>query len=59
MGQRNRFKFGEKAPNNGMYMEIGETGSMVKDPQQVHLDAGMSFPETKNEDRVWTFKPKP
>ncbi|WP_280769278.1 YjzC family protein [Salipaludibacillus daqingensis] len=59
MGQRNQFKAGDKAPNNGVYMEIGETRSMVQDPKQIHLEAGMTFPETTNKDRVWTFKQKP
>ncbi|PYZ93530.1 YjzC family protein [Salipaludibacillus keqinensis] len=59
MGQSRQFKSGEKAPNNGMYVEIGETGSMVQNPQQVHLEAGATFPDTTNKDRVWTYKRKP
>lgn len=59
MGQRHQFKHGDKAPNNGFYVEIGETGSMVKGPKQIHLDAGDSFPSNSNKDRVWTYKRKP
>ena len=29
MGQNRQFTPGQKAPNNGMYLEIGETGSNV------------------------------
>ncbi|KGX87737.1 YjzC family protein [Pontibacillus litoralis] len=59
MGQRHQFKHGEKAPNNGVYVEIGETGSMVQNPQQIHLEAGKVFPPNTNKDRVWTYKRKP
>lgn len=59
MGQNHQFKHGQKAPNNGTYVEIGETGSMVTDPQQIKLNAGDPFPETTNHNRVWTYKRKP
>ncbi|RKL67748.1 YjzC family protein [Salipaludibacillus neizhouensis] len=59
MGQQKRFKHGEKAPNNGVYIEIGETGSMVQKPKQVHLEAGDKFPESSNHNRVWSYKVKP
>ena len=59
MGQSRQFRAGDKAPNNGVYIEIGETGSMVNDPKQVRLEAGESFPETENQNRIWTYKPKP
>ncbi|MED1819886.1 YjzC family protein [Bacillus subtilis] len=54
MGQQHQFRPGQKAPNNGVYVEIGETGSMVKNPQKVHLSAGEMFPETSNHNRLWT-----
>ncbi|NEU29694.1 YjzC family protein [bacterium LRH843] len=54
-----QFEHGQKAPNNGIYVEIGETGSMVKNPKSVKLKAGDPFPESTNDDRKWTFKPKP
>jgi len=56
MGEISQFKGGEKAPNNGVYIEVGETGSNVEDPQQVSMKAGEKFPETKNNDRVWKNK---
>ncbi|OEH91637.1 YjzC family protein [Bacillus solimangrovi] len=59
MGQRRQFNPGDKAPNNGMYVEIGETGSMVKSPQQIELKTGDRFPETANHNRKWTYKRKP
>ncbi|WP_096189407.1 YjzC family protein [Evansella halocellulosilytica] len=59
MGQRRQFKSGAKAPNNGIYVEIGESGSTVNDPRQIKLKAGDTFPETSNENRIWTYKRKP
>ncbi|GIO23822.1 YjzC family protein [Oceanobacillus sp. J11TS1] len=56
MGEISEFKGGEKAPNNGVYIEVGETGSGVKDPQQISMKAGEKFPETTNDDRVWKNK---
>ncbi|GGE43781.1 hypothetical protein GCM10011391_23250 [Pullulanibacillus camelliae] len=58
-GQNNRFKPGDKVPNDGTYMEIGETGSMVETPEIIHKKAGQEFPTTANKDRVWMRKPKP
>ncbi|WP_404451703.1 YjzC family protein [Virgibacillus necropolis] len=54
MGEYSHFRFGQKAPNNGVYMEIGETGSMVNDPKIIKLKAGEKFPQNSNFDRVWT-----
>ncbi|MGM9988288.1 MAG: YjzC family protein [Bacillaceae bacterium] len=59
MGQHRQFRPGQKAPNNGTYVEIGETGSMVKNPKKVDLEAGDTFPDTTNHNRVWTYKRKP
>jgi len=59
MGQNRQFRPGQKAPNNGIYIEVGETGSMVVDPKKVELKAGHRFPETSNHNRVWPYKPKP
>jgi hypothetical protein len=59
VGQQHQFRPGQKAPNNGVYVEIGETGSMVKNPQKIHLSAGEMFPETSNHNRLWTYKRKP
>lgn len=59
MGQNRHFTPGQKAPNNGVYIEIGETGSNVNNPKQIKLEAGDSFPETSNQNRHWTYKRKP
>ncbi|MDF9780424.1 hypothetical protein OKW13_001087 [Bacillus velezensis] len=45
MGQQHQFRPGQKAPNNGVYVEIGETGSMVKNPQKIKLTVGEMFPD--------------
>ncbi|OIJ18476.1 YjzC family protein [Anaerobacillus alkalidiazotrophicus] len=58
MGQSRQFTHGQKAPNNGIYVEIGETGDMVQNPQKVKLKAGDHFPETSNQNRKWTYKSK-
>jgi hypothetical protein len=59
MGQNRQFKPGQKAPNNGAYVEIGETGSTVLNPKKVKLEAGDTFPETSNHNRIWTYQRKP
>lgn len=58
MGEISQFRSGDKAPNNGVYIEVGETGSNVNDPQQIELKTGDTFPETSNKDRVWQNKRK-
>ena len=59
MGQNRQFKPGQKAPNNGIYIEIGETGSTVNNPQRLKLRAGDVFPENSNHNRIWTYQRKP
>lgn len=59
MGQNRQFKPGQKAPNNGVYIEIGETGSTVVNPQKIRLRAGEAFPENSNHNRLWTYLRKP
>jgi hypothetical protein len=59
MGQNRQFTSGQKAPNNGIYIEIGETGDGVKNPQKIKLKAGDAFPETSNHNRKWTYQRKP
>jgi hypothetical protein len=59
MGQSRQFIAGQKAPNNGIYVEIGETGSMVTNPREIKLSAGDEFPEPANHNRKWTYKRKP
>jgi hypothetical protein len=59
MGQSHQFKSGQKAPNNGVYVEIGDTESNVNNPKKIRLKAGDRFPETSNDERVWTYQHKP
>ncbi|WP_160724677.1 YjzC family protein [Bacillus sp. USDA818B3_A] len=59
MGQNHQFRPGKKAPNNGYYIEMGDAGSNVTNPKKIKLKAGDSFPETSNDDRVWTYVRKP
>jgi hypothetical protein len=59
MGQSRQFHAGQKAPNNGIYIEIGETGSTVNNPQRLKMRAGDAFPENSNHNRVWTYQRKP
>lgn len=55
MGEPTQFRAGQKAPKNGMYIEIGETGSSIQEPQMLKMQTGDKFPETTNQDRVWTY----
>ena len=59
MGQSRQFRAGQKAPNNGIYLEIGESGSTVKNPKRLKMKAGDAFPENSNGDRIWTYQRKP
>jgi hypothetical protein len=56
MGQQNQFEPGDKVPNNGWYVEIGERSEVtgITNPRRVHLQRGDRFPDTANEDRKWT-----
>lgn len=56
MGEYSHFRFGQKAPNNGLYREIGEEGNNVKDPKMIKLRSGDKFPQNSNHDRVWTYE---
>jgi len=59
MGQNHQFKPGQKAPNNGTYIEIGDTGSPVINPQKLYLKKGQRFPEASNHERLWAYTRKP
>src|SRR5699024_9478570 len=37
MGERTEFRTGDKAPNNGVYIEFGETGSTCKIPNRLNF----------------------
>jgi hypothetical protein len=58
MGEKTEFEPGDKAPNSGEYMEVGERAFHmgIEDPQIVTLEKGASFPETKNHNRKWKRK---
>ncbi|OAB42043.1 YjzC family protein [Paenibacillus glacialis] len=60
MGEGTEFKPGDKAPNNGHYMEFGDIGleTTIVDPKHVTLRKGERFPETSNKDRIWKKKHK-
>lgn len=58
MGQNRQFRAGQKVPNNGIYMEIGEEGDSVMNPKQVKLKAGDRFPENSNHNRKWANRRK-
>lgn len=58
MGEQTRWHKGDKAPNNGIYMEAGELAHHmgIEDPKIVQLEKGDRFPENTNGDRVWVLK---
>lgn len=55
MGEKTQFVPGDKAPNEGRYIEIGENAFHmgINNPEIVHLKKGDSFPDTKNHNRKW------
>ncbi|MBD8067551.1 YjzC family protein [Bacillus sp. PS06] len=59
MGQSHQFRAGQKAPNNGIYVEIGDTGDPVQQPKRIKLKAGDPFPENSNHERKWSYQTKP
>ncbi|MDE5148838.1 YjzC family protein [Paenibacillus larvae] len=58
MGEKSQFVPGDKAPNDGEYMEIGENAFHmgINDPQIIKLKKGDPFPETSNHNRKWKRK---
>lgn len=55
LGERTQFNPGDKVPNDGVYIEIGENDHImgINDPQRIELKAGQRFPETSNHNRKW------
>lgn len=55
MGEKTEFVVGDKAPNNGRYIEIGENDFHmgIEDPLIINLKQGEKFPENKNHNRKW------
>lgn len=56
MGERTEFRPGEEAPNDGVYIEIGENDFHmgIKNPKRIKMRAGQTFPNTSNHNRKWT-----
>ncbi|MFC0210943.1 YjzC family protein [Paenibacillus chartarius] len=55
MGEQTQFNRGQKAPNDGIYKEVGDRDHHmgIEDPQIIHLKKGERFPNNTNEDRKW------
>jgi hypothetical protein len=55
LGEKTQFTIGDKAPNDGKYIEIGEDAIHmgINDPQIVTLKKGDPFPDTSNHNRKW------
>ncbi|GAB6990962.1 YjzC family protein [Paenibacillus pini] len=60
MGEQTEYEPGDKAPNPGIYMEVGEASfhTEVNNPQKIRLEKGDTFPETTNKNRKWKKKEK-
>lgn len=58
MGEQSLFEPGQKAPNNAIYMEVGEDDfhTNINNPKKVKLKKGDTFPETSNHERKWRRK---
>ncbi|CAG7643299.1 hypothetical protein PAESOLCIP111_04458 [Paenibacillus solanacearum] len=55
MGEWSQFRPGDKAPNDGEYMEVGEDAFHmgISNPQMITLQKGDEFPMTTNHNRKW------
>jgi len=60
MGERTRFHPGDKAPNNGIYVEVGENDVHmgIENPKRIQLKKGDKLPDNENGDRVWVLESK-
>ncbi|WP_128895590.1 YjzC family protein [Longirhabdus pacifica] len=58
MGEKTEFEPGDKVPNDGRYIEIGEKAFHmgITDPKMTFLQKGDAFPETTNHNRKWKRK---
>jgi len=58
MAQQTRFIMGDRAPNEGEYMEVGVNDHHmgINNPKHVYLHKGEKFPENTNDDRQWKLK---
>ncbi|GIQ64022.1 hypothetical protein PACILC2_25900 [Paenibacillus cisolokensis] len=55
MGEWTRFEPGDKAPNDGIYIEDGENSFHmgINNPHKIRLRKGERFPDTTNHNRKW------
>ncbi|GGF94138.1 YjzC family protein [Paenibacillus abyssi] len=55
MGEWTEFEPGDRAPNDGVYIEIGERAFHmgIENPKKVELRKGERFPDTSNHNRKW------
>ncbi|MBW5448787.1 YjzC family protein [Cohnella sp. CFH 77786] len=55
MGEQTEFKPGDQAPNDGVYIEVGENDfhMHINNPKRIKMRAGGRFPETTNHNRIW------
>lgn len=55
MGEWSQFRPGDKAPNDGEYMEVGEDAVHmgVNNPKIIYLKKGDEFPLNSNHNRKW------
>ncbi|WP_168123283.1 YjzC family protein [Paenibacillus sp. HB172176] len=60
MGQFTLFSPGDKAPNNGKYIEDGVNSYHmgIQNPKIIELEKGQHFPDTTNHERKWKKMPK-
>lgn len=58
MGERTEFNPGDRAPNEGKYIEVGENDFHmgINNPKMVTLKKGEHFPDTSNHNRKWKRK---
>ncbi|CAM4435368.1 MAG: YjzC family protein [Paenibacillus macerans] len=61
MGEQTEFEEGQRAPNPGVYVEVGEARSFhtqIENPKRITLEKGDKFPETTNKNRKWKKEEK-
>ncbi|MFD0961770.1 YjzC family protein [Paenibacillus chungangensis] len=60
MGEFTTFSPGDRAPNNGTYIETGvnDYHMGIENPRKVRLNRGEKFPGTSNHERKWKKMPK-
>lgn len=58
MAQQTRFHEGDKAPNDGVYVEVGENDHHmgIQNPRRVELKKGEKLPGNANHERKWVLE---